>query len=117
MRHVDDEAPTWLQNAGEVAHETSIVGDMLQKIDNDDLIEGLIRKRRAPAVELIHVVLYQVTDRCDGPGIEVRTVPAAATLTQQVADDSVIGPDIQAGSSHRIVHELEQALVLGLFEN
>src|SRR3954469_16269627 len=117
MRHVDDQASTRLQNAGEVTHETPVVRDMLQKIDNEDLIEGLVRKRRGPAIELIHAILYQVADRCDGPWIEIRTVPAPAALTQQVADDAVIGPDSQAGSSHRIVHELEQAVVLGLFQN
>jgi hypothetical protein len=90
---------------------------MLQEIDYYDQIEVPITEWRGAAVYLVDVATDQLPDRCDRMVIQVGAVPPSSTLAQQVADDSIVGADVESHFAGRIIQPCEYLLELGLFEH
>ena len=117
MRDVDDEDPARREDPGELVREGAVVRDVLQVVDDDHLVERAIGERRPGPVELIHLAPHQLPDRSHRAGIEIGASPLAAAPPQQVADDAVVGADVQVPAAGRIVDQRFDLPELGLLEH
>ena len=117
MRDVDDDPAAGLENALQLSDEAAIIGDVLQKIHDDDLVERAGGEGGSASVQLIYVVSHQRPDRRHRARVQVATVPAPAALAQQVADDPIVRADVQARLPSRVPQQLQDPAVLRLLEH
>src|SRR5256885_15561386 len=84
MGYVDDDAAIRFDNAGQLGDEATIISDVLQKIDDDHLVERSSRERCRAAADLVDVGTDQLPDRSHRLSIEVGASPISPALAQQI---------------------------------
>jgi glycerol-3-phosphate dehydrogenase len=101
MGDVDDQRSAGVGDAVDLRNKPAIVVHVLEHINDDDLMERMVVKRQRPAVGLMDVVTYHASNRGDRGFVHVRTAPLTSRLPKKIADDTVVGPEIQRSVNGR----------------
>jgi hypothetical protein len=90
---------------------------MFQKVDDDHLVECAVGEGRSTAIQLVDVITDQLPDGGNRSRVEVSAAPSAASLPHEVADDPVVGADVQVGLARRIIEVRQNLPELCLLED
>ncbi len=117
VRYVDNQSPARSQDAVDFVDERVVVGHVLEHVDDDDQIERRVGERERLSVGQVDVGFNEGADFDDGGGVEVGASPGAALLAQEMADDAVVGTEIERALACGFADEGVDLAPFGLFED